>query len=181
MPVTRVTINALGTAAAGSFSMFNSNGVETVEIIAAETVTTGAQIQLRNAAGNATIELDSEFVNLGTNHSRITTEELLARNRVFLGSAAFALANNSTLNPDHTYVRVIGNGGAVTVSATTAIANGEMPGQLLIIEGLSDVNTVTIPAGANTSFSANRVLGADDVLTLIWNGNNWLQTSFANN
>lgn len=56
-----IIIDSDSVGSAGQISMQDSDGSETVEIIAAETSTTGAQIALRNAAGTTQIELDAEF------------------------------------------------------------------------------------------------------------------------
>jgi hypothetical protein len=71
---------------------------------------------------------------------------------------------------------------AVTLSATTAINNGATPGAVLILQGMNNVNTVTLNDGANVQLgAASRVLGQDDTLVLIWNGTDWIEVSFANN
>lgn len=88
--------------------------------------------------------------------------------------------NNVTLTPASGYVK-FANTSAVTLNATTAIANGIAVGATLILEGGSDVNTVTIPNNANTRLSAARTLGIRDTLTLLWNGLNWLELSYSNN
>ena len=88
--------------------------------------------------------------------------------------------NNATLTATSGYVK-FANTTAVTLNATTAIANGPAAGATLILEGGSDANTVTIPNNANTRLSAARTLGIRDTLTLLWNGLNWLELSYANN
>ncbi|MBK8269456.1 MAG: hypothetical protein IPK83_14585 [Planctomycetes bacterium] len=56
-----IIIDANSVGSSGQISMQDGDGSETVEILAAETTTTGAQIVLRNAAGVSEIELDAEF------------------------------------------------------------------------------------------------------------------------
>lgn len=71
---------------------------------------------------------------------------------------------------------------AITLDATKAISDGKAQGDLLILEGTSDTNTITILNGANVKLgSINRVLGKEDTLTLIWNGNDWVEMDYANN
>ena len=91
-----------------------------------------------------------------------------------------APANNATLTPTTGYVKFAAVA-AVSLNATTAIANGITPGAQLILEGGSDVNTVTIPNLANTRLTAAHTLGIRDTLTLLWNGFNWVELSYANN
>ena len=69
-----IRLNSDSVASAGEIAMYAVDGsTKTVQIIAAETTTTGAQIALRNAAGVATIVLDAEF---GSEGGRITTSVL---------------------------------------------------------------------------------------------------------
>jgi len=71
---------------------------------------------------------------------------------------------------------------AITLDATKAISDGKAQGDLLILEGTSDTNTITILNGANVKLgSIKRVLGKEDTLTLIWNGNDWVEMDYANN
>jgi hypothetical protein len=86
----------------------------------------------------------------------------------------------ATLTATSGYV-VLNPATAVTLNATTAIAAGSTPGQMLILRGNSDVNTVTINDNAGTALVANRVLGLNDILSLVWTGSVWAEISFANN
>lgn len=45
------------------------------------------------------------------------------------------------------YMKVVSDGGAITISAVDAIANGTYFGDLLTLKGTSDTDTVTIPIG----------------------------------
>ncbi len=71
--------------------------------------------------------------------------------------------------------------GAVTSSLTTAISNGFWYGQILVLEGTDNVNTITIKNTANTKLSADCVLGIYDSLTLIWEGTYWMELARSNN
>ena len=64
---------------------------------------------------------------------------------------------------------------AVTLGAVTAIANGTTDGELLILSGTSDTNTVTVPDAANTDLNGTWVGGLSDFLVLMWNSTttNW--------
>jgi hypothetical protein len=137
-----------------------------------------AIIRLKNSSGAITITLDAEL----NGKSKITTQDATVSGLLALPSTSITLAANSTLTATNSYVRVTGSGGAaVTLSATTAIANGNTSGAVLVLEGTSDTATVTIPTGANTVFPASRTLGLNDTLTLIWNGSDWVQLAFSNN
>ena len=59
------------------------------------------------------------------------------------------VSTNATLSPSAATLQVVGNGGAVTLNATTGITAGTINGQILIVVGTSDANTVTLPASGN--------------------------------
>jgi hypothetical protein len=85
----------------------------------------------------------------------------------------------STLAPATGYV-VLNPAADVTLDATQAIVNGVFLGELLILQGDGSFS-VTVPDNANTRMSGPQILGNNDVLTLIWNGGDWVQVSFSNN
>jgi len=69
---TRVRMLGEGVAGGGEFQVFDTDGTETVEIIGAETTTTGGQIVIRSADGISQIELDGEFGGVGDSGRIIT-------------------------------------------------------------------------------------------------------------
>lgn len=83
------------------------------------------------------------------------------------------LAASATLTPVTECHRVQGSGGAVTLDATTAIADGVVDGQLLELEGDHATNTVTIQSGANVTLNGDIELGIGEAysrnLMLRWN------------
>ncbi len=91
--------------------------------------------------------------------------------------------NTQTLTPAGGYVKLFAVTTARTLNTSTAIANGPALGAILIIQGSSDVGTVTVPDGANTRLGSNldRVLGSGDTLILIWDGIDWVELSYVNN
>jgi len=97
-----------------------------------------------------------------------------------IASTTAAPANGGTLTPTSGFVR-LSPASLVTLNATTAISAGAAAGQMLILEGTSDSNTVTINDNANTRLVSNRTLGANDTLTLMWDGSAWVELAFANN
>jgi len=70
---------------------------------------------------------------------------------------------------------------ARTSDVTTAITDGAFIGQTLILQGTDDTNTIIIKNGANTKLTGDITLGANDTLSLIWDGSNWVETAFSNN
>jgi len=89
------------------------------------------------------------------------------------------IANGGELTPATTGYRLAGDGGAATLDGTTAITDGEKDGQILIIKGTSDTNTVTIPNSSNTALNGQIVLGDGDVIKLLWDSTSseWLEES----
>lgn len=94
---------------------------------------------------------------------------------------AFILAPSDTqtvaaatrLNVDAPFVQVYGSGGAVTLTGTPTIPNG-LDGQLLLLRGTNNTNTVTLQdesslSGSNVELgAATRVLGNNDLLLLVF-------------
>ena len=93
-------------------------------------------------------------------------------------SSAQTISASETIESDASYKRVVGDA-AVTADATTAIENGSSAGQIIVIVGGSDTNTVTVPDAANTILAggASMVLGLSDTLTLMWDLSNWVELS----
>lgn len=87
-----------------------------------------------------------------------------------------------TLTPVSGY-HVLTGTAARTSDGTTAITDGAFAGQILILQGTSDTNTITIQQAANCRLAgaANAVLGANDTLMLVWDGTDWIEVSRSNN
>jgi hypothetical protein len=66
-------------------------------------------------------------------------------------------------------VKVVGNGGAVTLTSTPTIKGAE-DGQMIIIQGTSDTNTVTLQDGPTykLSINGNCTLGNGDTISLVY-------------
>jgi len=94
-----------------------------------------------------------------------------------------APANNSTLTPASGHVQLVQTIGPITLNPGVAIADGVGSGAILVLEGTSDSNTVTVPNAAHTRLAggASRTLGAHDLLVLLWNGTDWVELSYSKN
>lgn len=75
-------------------------------------------------------------------------------------------------------MRVAGNGGAIDITADPQIVAGE-DGQIVIIQGTHDTNTVTLDDGTGLALSAQCVLAAQDNITLMYDSGDseWIETS----
>ena len=69
-------------------------------------------------------------------------------------------------------MHVQGNGGAVDITADPQISEGKL-GQLLILEGKSNVNTVTLEDGNGVQLQGENILNDNDALLLYYDGSDW--------
>lgn len=74
-------------------------------------------------------------------------------------------------------IYVQGSGGAVTISANPKIAAGNQDGDLLLVVGRSDSNTVTIANGNGVSQNGAITLRVDDSILYSWDTTNWVEVS----
>lgn len=79
------------------------------------------------------------------------------------------LAAGATLTPTYPWHHIQGDGGAVTLSAVTAIADGEVDGQLLRLTCSHATYSVTVPDGANTDLNGPAIVEQGQSLLLQWN------------
>jgi len=86
----------------------------------------------------------------------------------------------TTLSPSKSIMKVASNSGAVNLSSNPQVSlTGIADGQLLIIKGTSNANTVRFNDGAGLSLKDNTfvVLGNKDTLVLMYDAgdNEWLE------
>lgn len=75
-------------------------------------------------------------------------------------------------------IYVQGNGGPVTMTANPQLTtSGIAEFSELVIRGRSDANTVTFVNGNGLALNGPAVLGADDTLSLIFDGTAWVESS----
>jgi len=109
----------------------------------------------------------------------------------FVPSAVQTISTTESITADASYVRVVSNNGATTLSSVPSISsNSVTDGQLLIIVGTSDTNTLTIQdesnlAGSNVELDSDTdiTLGINDTLHIMWAGavSKWLMISTSDN
>ena len=89
----------------------------------------------------------------------------------------------------HSIIPVVGSSGAVALTSAPSLIAGTYDGQLVVLQGTNDINTVTLydhgfdpGAGAVNSslqLEANsRVLGLNDYLVLRWMNAFWIEENF---
>jgi len=88
-----------------------------------------------------------------------------------------------TLTPGASYQPVTNStGGSITSDTSTAIVDGAVPGVILIIVN-EDAQDIVLKDAANTQLGGDITLtgGADDSITLLWDGTDWTCLSVHDN
>lgn len=78
-------------------------------------------------------------------------------------------------------MNVQGSGGAVTVTADPQISAGVSDGQLLVVKGSHDTNTVELNTGTGLHLHGKAILTNNDVMVLTWDANDNLWKEVSNN
>lgn len=99
---------------------------------------------------------------------------------VLVEGSVIALGAAGTITPTNPY-QPITSTTAVTASATTAIADGTLTGQVVCLVNENASDAIIIPDAANTNLSGAITLGNDDTLCVLWDGADWLEVSQADN
>lgn len=117
------------------------------------------------------VEVTTELSDLleGLNFSHVKVSGNILQREQSASNTLAALATLTQTAPVHL---IQGSGGAVSLNATTAIADGSFDGQLLTLVGAHASNFVTVPAAANTSLRGPCTLELGDVLRLRWSSGN---------
>ena len=107
-------------------------------------------------------------------------------NTSFVPSGDTAQANDSAVDCNsNTIARVVGDGAATILDTDPAISDGVSDGQICIIQGTSDANTVQIVDNVNTQLdgAAAVTLGQGDILQVVWDSGDsfWYEMSRSNN
>lgn len=94
-------------------------------------------------------------------------------------SSDTAITAAGGITPTKTLMRIVGDGGAIDITASPQIAAGTVDGQKLIIQGTHDTNTVTIDDGTGvaTDSGASLTFGKNDNAEFMWDAgeSEWLQ------
>ena len=85
-----------------------------------------------------------------------------------LGRSSGSYEDGGTITATNQWMVVMGTPGSITLDTIVSITPGEVAGQLLILSGTSDTNTVTIIDGSGVSLNGDAILGEIDCLALVW-------------
>lgn len=85
---------------------------------------------------------------------------------------------------NRSYIRI--NSNSTPANRLITLSNGLRTGQLLILEstatgGVNGVRLSDVPATYNTNLATFHDMYENDVITLIWNGTDWIETAYSNN
>jgi len=140
----------------------------------------GNEINLASGDANYLVGnyVNGTITDLGTNTTYTQKEKVTIERTKFFVCDKTALLNELTPCP-RGYV-VFDTGGDDIQLGDPAIVDGKAVGDTLILEGPAS-GSVTIPDHANTLLGGDIVLRAEDTLTLLWNGSDWLKIDYSNN
>jgi len=137
--------------------------------------------------------VDLEPITVGTADIRLSNGETIKNttDTVVQLSGFFALEEATTqdvgagfsLTPTGSYQPLTNSTeGSITSDTTTAIVDGAVTGTILVICN-EDAQDIVLDDGANTQLGGNITLtgGADDCVTLLWDGTDWTALAFHDN
>ena len=144
-------------------------GINTAEA-SPNTIGTAAQTTFYGIGSNLTGIGGTAGNNTWTGTNTFSNTLTLSGSLCATPSADQTLANDSAVQPNASYVRVVGDGGAVVLDTAPAIADGIADGQRLLIQGTSDANSVQIADNCNCQLADGQsfILGKGDMLELVW-------------
>ena len=157
----QLTVQGNGTQTSNAFVVEQSDGVDVFSVSNAGNTTISGTISLQN--GETIVNSTDTVIQFG---GFIALTE----------GSVLDLGAGFTITPTASYQPITNStGGSVTSDASTAIADGAVAGALLIICN-EDAQDMVIKDGANTAIGGDLTLtgGADDCLTLIWDGADWV-------
>ncbi|PKM98089.1 MAG: hypothetical protein CVU79_04535, partial [Elusimicrobia bacterium HGW-Elusimicrobia-3] len=163
-------------------------------IVSASSITTsGGMFAGEMTVTNAVTAASGTFTAVGDAQYSVETSSGIKMNAGILsvtGLSAFpnngvaSVNDASALAVDRTFMKLVGNNAGATATLTSIIAG--VAGQMVILEGTSDTDSITIPAGINVKLAGAippeaAVLGASDTIMLIFDGSNWVEVSRSDN
>ncbi len=104
---------------------------------------------------------------------RVTTGGAVIYTPNALSNAGTSVADDAAITVINTIMRMVGADADALLDTDPAVNDGIADGQIVIIQGTADGNTVTIADNVNTQLAggASMTLGDGDVLCLMWDSN----------
>lgn len=108
----------------------------------------------------------------------VDLKAIIKEQLVYTPSSDTAITAAGGITVTKAIMRVAGDGGAIDITANPQIVAGT-DGQVVIIQGTHDTNTVTLDDGTGLALSAQCVLAAQDNITLMYDSGDseWIETS----
>lgn len=135
------------------------------------------------AALNAGITVDSTAFSVTDTTGAVATASSMSVGTwlKMASQTPVVVSAGSTITPTGT-LQPLTSASGVTTSTSLAIGNGATAGDVLILRNANASDTITIDGtGGNVECKTDKVLGAQDTLTLIWNGDDWVCLSLSDN
>lgn len=132
--------------------------------------------------GTASVGGDITFANGTTLGEAVDTVLDLSEFLAFTEQTAVVVGVQTSITPTGTY-QPITSGAAVSTSLTTAILDGTVNGQLLVLVNENAADAIIVVDGANTEMGGDKTLtgGQGDTLWLMWDGSDWLCIGYNDN
>lgn len=179
-----------GTTTKGNLRLDAANSPLALDLGVADDAYSGGWLQSHsktNQTLNYPLLLNPNGGNVGIGVTDPVASLHVAGNIAFSPKTAsrLGLTTGFSIDPSSTYIRMTTTV-AISSSSTTAILDGDTPGQILILHNNSTtglIPNITIRDNANTKLAGglNFTMGIDDTLTLIWDGAVWLEISRSDN
>ena len=108
----------------------------------------------------------------------VDLKAIIKEQLVYTPSSDIAITAVGGITVTKAIMRIVGDGGAIDITANPQIAAGT-DGQVVIIQGTSDANTVKLDDGNGLALSASITLAAQDNITLMYDSGDseWIETS----
>lgn len=135
-------------------------------------------------SGSAVLTADIRLENGETISNQVDTAVQIGGFLALTEGAVLDLGATFTVNATASYQPITNStGGSVTSSATTAIADGPTNTPAILIICNEDAQDMVLKDNANTLIGGDKTLtgGAQDCITLLWNGADWVGISVHDN
>jgi hypothetical protein len=180
---------ALGATISGATTAINADSNFATNI---NTGTSNAALTLGGGAGTVAVnssDWDISTAGVMTGIGAITSDGAVATTSTLgvgtwlkmTSQTAVVVSAGSTITATGT-LQPLTSASSVTTSTSLAVGNGTTAGDLLILRNANASDTITVDGtGANVECKTDTVLGAQDTMTLIWNGADWVCLSTRDN
>ena len=170
---TKNTLELKDQSAAVNLSM-KAYGSATGPVIRADnnglTINGETAITLNVDGGNRELYVNGDTVSIGTNEGKSTLN--IDGSMSVMGTSIQSITAGSGIIANRSNVKIVGDSGAITITANPQInfTGDKQDGQLLILRGTDDTNTVTIVEGNGVILDSGLdfTLGQNDILELIF-------------